>query len=136
MFVRVYYLYISNFYMKKENIKRNVLITASTIWMLSPFIVFGQNFTWLTTIINGVDSLVILAVPVLLGIGLAFFIWGLVVFIANSGNEQAREVGKQKMIWGVVALFVIVSVWGLVRLLQTITGVTGSAGSLTAPTVL
>jgi hypothetical protein len=44
-------------------------------------------------------------------------------FIYASGNEDAIEGGKRKMIWGILALFTIVSVWGLVALLVEITGV-------------
>ncbi len=39
------------------------------------------------------------------------------------------------MIWGIVALFVIVSVWGLVSLLQLLTGA-GGGGTPTAPPLL
>ena len=75
-------------------------------------------------------------VPILLGIALVVFVWGLVVFIAQSGNDQAREVGKQRMIWGLVALFIIVSVWGIVLLLQELFGVDSNPGGLTPPVIL
>jgi len=39
----------------------------------------------------------------------------LVKFIFNAGNEDAKKDGQRLMIWGLVGLFVMVSVWGLVR---------------------
>lgn len=62
-------------------------------------------------------------IPVLIGLALLLFIWGLVKFIFASGDEKEVAVGKQRMIWGIIALFVIVSVWGLVALLIDITQV-------------
>ena len=75
------------------------------------------------TLITGVQGLVSTLVPLVIGLGLLFFIWGLVTYIAASGDEAAKEEGKRKMIWGIIALFVIVSVWGLVALLNQLTGV-------------
>ena len=58
--------------------------------------------------------------PLLLAVAVLFFIWGVVVFIAKAGDEKARTEGKQRMVWGLVALFIIVSVWGIVALLYEI----------------
>jgi uncharacterized membrane protein YidH (DUF202 family) len=67
-----------------------------------------------TTSLGLVNSLIIL----LIGLAMLYFIWGIVQFIGNSGDEKGREEGKQRMLWGIIALFVIVSLWGLVGLLQ------------------
>jgi len=65
-------------------------------------------------------------VGVLIAIALLVFVWGLVMFIANSGHEDRLAEGRRRMMWGVAALFVIVSIWGLVALLQQITGISGA----------
>ncbi|HEY4518560.1 MAG TPA: hypothetical protein VJG48_02985 [Candidatus Paceibacterota bacterium] len=67
-----------------------------------------------TDLTGWLNDLVVLVV----GVAVLVFIWGLVVFIAKSGDETARAEGKQKMIWGIIALFVMVSVWGIVRLIS------------------
>jgi hypothetical protein len=60
-----------------------------------------------------------LLTPVFYGLALAFFFWGLAKFIfaLNSGNEKGAQGGKTMMWWGVIALFVAVSIWGLIRFL-------------------
>ena len=73
-------------------------------------------------------------IPVLIGLAMAVFIWGLVVFIFHSGDDSAKQEGKNKMIWGILALFVIVSIWGIVTLLQNITGATSNTPPTTLPT--
>jgi TRAP-type mannitol/chloroaromatic compound transport system permease small subunit len=89
--------------------------------------VSAQNTTWLNNIADGSLDLLGTIVVVLSGLALVVFLWGMVMFIRNSGNEQDQTVGKKRMIWGVVELFVLVSVWGLVQLLQAMFGVNGAA---------
>jgi len=60
-----------------------------------------------------------LLIPVLIGILLLVFIWGLVVFIKNAANEEKRNEGKKLMFWGIISLFVAVSIWGIVTLLTS-----------------
>jgi hypothetical protein len=55
------------------------------------------------------------------------FIWGVIkFFIINADEEAKREQGKQFMIWGIIALAVMLSVWGLVGILSNTFGLSGS----------
>jgi len=72
----------------------------------------GELFSWGTCIIG--SSII----PLLISVALIVFIIGVVRFIANGDNEEKRKEGRQFIIWGIVGLFVIVSVWGLVSVLQ------------------
>lgn len=53
-------------------------------------------------------------IPLLFALAVAFFIWGIVQFIMGSGDETARTKGREHMIWGIIAIAVMLSVWGLV----------------------
>lgn len=104
--------------------------------LLAPGLVLGASsvdFGWINSIVTSLSALITALVPVVIGLGLLFFIWGLVQYIAASGDEAAKEEGKRKMIWGVIALFVIVAVWGLVALLGELVGV-GQGSAVTMPT--
>lgn len=57
-------------------------------------------------------------VPVLFALALLAFFWGLSKFILNAGNEEKRNQGKQTLIWGSIALFIIFSIWGILFMLQ------------------
>jgi hypothetical protein len=58
-------------------------------------------------------------VPLVFAVAFVAFIWGIVVyFVAGGANEEKRDQGKQLAIWGIIGLFVMVSVWGLVNLLS------------------
>ena len=44
----------------------------------------------------------------------------------GSNASKAIEEGKKRMVWGIVGLFLIVSIWGVVAILSTIVGVDGT----------
>ncbi|MEK7514584.1 MAG: hypothetical protein AAB587_02070 [Patescibacteria group bacterium] len=46
------------------------------------------------------------------------FIWGLARFILHIGGDKSLEEGKRLMGWGVITLFIISSIWGIVGFLQ------------------
>ncbi len=48
---------------------------------------------------------------------IAFFMWGVIKFIANTDDPAKREEGKKFLVWSVIAFLVLVSIWGIVRFL-------------------
>ncbi len=68
--------------------------------------------------VTAIGGLINLLLPLSVGAALLFFFWGLAIFVRDSGDGKKTPEGRQKMIWGVVILFVMVSVWGIVRFLQ------------------
>lgn len=70
-------------------------------------------------------------VPLVFALALIVFIWGLFQsFILGGTDPEKRKAGQDLMLWGIIAFFVMVSVWGLVNIL---TGTFGFTGSETIP---
>lgn len=70
------------------------------------------NFSELIYIFVG---LVRTALPVIIGLALLIFLWGLAKFIFRiGGDEKAVEEGKKLMIWGLIALFIMISFWSII----------------------
>ena len=84
-----------------------------------------------TFIINTINNIL---VPVLFAIAFIVFIYGVFkTFILGAGSDDAKESGKNLMLWGLIGFFVMVSVWGLVNILTgTITF--GNNTGVTTPT--
>ena len=59
------------------------------------------------------------AFPIIVGATLLVFFWGLAQFIRSAGDEKKIVDGKRLMFWGIVALFVMVSIWGIINLLYS-----------------
>lgn len=85
----------------------------------TPFLAFAQTPTFNNVIATLENFLQVINVllPIVIALALLYFFWGLAQFILASGNEDAKETGKRIMLWGVIAFFVMVSVWGLVNFL-------------------
>jgi len=63
-------------------------------------------------------------VPLVFAIALVVFIWGLFMsFILGGSDPEKQKQGRDLMLWGIVAFFVMVSVWGLVNVLSGILGI-------------
>ena len=94
----------------------------------------APDLDYFDTAVVAIGDLVEQLIPIVISLALLFFIWGLVQFIIASGDETAKEAGKRRMVWGIFALFIIVSVWGIVELLAEMTGVS-VGGTIDIPSV-
>ncbi|MEK7208691.1 MAG: pilin [Patescibacteria group bacterium] len=57
-------------------------------------------------------------VALILTLALVYFLWGIVKYLQAVGDETKRKEGISMMTYGVIALFVMVSVWGLVKVIK------------------
>lgn len=67
---------------------------------------------------NFIISVLSPAAYLLIGLAVVFFLVGVVKFMVSAGDETKRKEGRTMMIYGIIGLFVMVSVWGLVNLLS------------------
>ncbi len=67
-------------------------------------------------VLNTVGSIINILVVLAIGVAILVFFWGLIVYLVKVGEEKHK--GLQIMLYGIVAIFVMVSIWGLVRLLN------------------
>lgn len=52
------------------------------------------------------------------------FIWGLLKYVKDSDNEEVRSEGKKHMLYGLVGLAIMLSVFGIINLIAVTIGVT------------
>lgn len=62
-------------------------------------------------------------VPLLFALATVGFIWGIIQYFINPENEEKRSQGKSYMLWGLIGLFVMVSIWGLVAVFSNTVGI-------------
>ena len=62
-------------------------------------------------------------IPLIFALAIAVFIWGVVQYLLGANDETERQKGTQFMLWGIIALTVMVSIWGLVRILTNTFGI-------------
>ncbi|HEY4518455.1 MAG TPA: pilin [Candidatus Paceibacterota bacterium] len=114
--------------------RTKIVATVGAVLSLTPALAFAQTGgSNLLALLNLIQTIVSRAIPILTAVALLYFIWGLVQFITSAGGEKHEE-GKTKMWWGIIALFVIVSIWGIVGYIGQVFGI-GQGGSGTPPCV-
>jgi hypothetical protein len=92
-------------------------IVVSLIALFTPVFAFAADPS-LFNVIDVAGGLLLIAVQVIGSLALLYFFWGLAQYILSAGDEKKKEEGRNIMIWGTIALFTMVSVWGLARVLQ------------------
>jgi hypothetical protein len=75
---------------------------------------FGNSFK---CAVSFVISLINYVIPLIIGIALVLFLFGLIKYITAGGDETKVKEARSFIIYGVIGLFVMLSVWGLVSIL-------------------
>jgi hypothetical protein len=114
----------------KKNIKLGIIlatvcyILSATFVYADPLIDSGSTVSDLIYSVMGIfDSLI----PLLIGAAVVVFLYGVLLFIAkaSAGNAEGRKEGINFMIFGIIGIAVMVSVWGLVAFVTNTFGTTG-----------
>ncbi len=87
-----------------------------------------QDFSSLMGRIN--KHLINPLITVLFALALVQFIIGLFKFFGNRENSEDLEVGKRHMLWGIVGMAIMVSVFGIMSFLSTSVGVGNASNSI------
>lgn len=86
---------------------------------LSPVMAFAAGFSGLETLVIQLQGVLGKVMPLLFALAIIYFFWGIIKFIRSAGDPKAAAEGKSIMIYGVIAIAVMVSVYGLVNWITT-----------------
>lgn len=80
----------------------------------------------LATLLKGINRLILNPI-IILAFVVAFlvFSWGIFQFIFSQTADISRAEGKRKIFWGLFGMFIMFSVYGLIRLILSTLGITG-----------
>lgn len=65
----------------------------------------------------------------LIGLALVLFLWGVARYVASGADEEKRTEARNLIVYGVIGLFSMVAIWGLVYLVGATIGVNIGGGS-------
>lgn len=102
--------------------KNKILKFLSASILLLPTVAFAalSNLKNLLIDFKGLTNDIIKAV---FALATVYFFWGITQFILNdAGNDKTRDEGKRKILWGIIALFIMFSIWGILRFIGDATG--------------
>jgi len=97
--------------------------------VFSPILALASGDSLNTLIINTARLIQDGVIPVVIGLALLTFLWGVMKY-GTSRDEASRKESIAIIINGIIVLFVMVSVWGLVAILQATFGTSGVTGTI------
>lgn len=104
-------------------IKKIISSIFALLVVFSPYVVFAQPISNLTELINRFKSILGALIPLLFGVALVGFLWGVSQFIFHADDETKRKEGRQVIIYGIIGLFFMTAIWGIVALLGNTFGI-------------
>src|SRR3989338_544541 len=86
-------------------------------------------------LISGIRDIIEIAVPIAFGAAVLGFFYGLPKYIFGAGGEKAQEGGKSIMKWGLIVLFIMASIYGIIRIIQVTVLGGNSTETIRAPRI-
>ena len=106
------------------------------VMAFGPVLAFAQgaNLGGISQLVTQFGQILAKIIPIMFALAIIYFFWGLIKYIQGAGDPKQAAEGKSIMIWGVIAIAVMISIYGLVAWLQSSLGISGTT-SLPLPTV-
>lgn len=73
-------------------------------------------------------DLVTAVIPLLGAVAFLMFLYGIGRFIKAAGNEKELKDSKNLIIWGIIGMFALIMVWGIVSFVKSEFGFGGDVG--------
>lgn len=106
----------------------NVLIVA--VAALLPSFAFAADTTPLSAFVSNMGGIVNQLIPIFSTIVVLSFFYGLIKYVLSAGNDEASKQAKSYMIRGIIGMFVLATIWGIVGFIQQ------TIGNKNAPTIV
>jgi hypothetical protein len=96
------------------NVRINKFAAGTTMMaLILPGIAAAADANSILATVSGIiNSLV----PIILSLAIVFFLWGVLQYITKAGEEKGKA--REQMLWGIIAIAVMVSIWGLVGVIR------------------
>lgn len=75
----------------------------------------GLNFTTLSGKLSDIANTII---PFLVGVAFVVVMWGVFKYVRSAGDAEKLSEGRKVALWGVVAIFMMLSFWGFVMIIK------------------
>jgi len=80
-------------------------------------VAYAQTSAASTFISNFTREIINPLIKLFIALAVVVFLWGVVDFISKSGDASAVDTGRRHLIWGILGLAIMVSVFGIMNLI-------------------
>lgn len=106
------------------------IFTTISLYMFPVLVLADDTVTGADSLITKINSILKSVFPIIISIAVIYFVYQVMMYTI-SGDEDKKKAAKDGMIYGIIGLFVMVSIWGLVGILSGTFGF----GTQTTPTL-
>jgi len=89
----------------------------------APVFAYAQSGSLISDIIYKIVYIFNYLVIIIMALGSVVFLWGVISYITAAGDEVKLASAKNYITYGIITLFVMAAVWGLVAVLQNTFGI-------------
>jgi len=90
-------------------------IIGASVWAL-PALVLAQQTNDAFDLLDLIGRILNAIIPILIAFAVVWFLYGVFSYVFTDDEDKKKQ-AKETMIYGVIGIFVMVSVWGLVNIL-------------------
>lgn len=103
--------------------------------LFAPYVAFGAASD-ISSFLTQVEGWIGVITSIVVALVFIYFIWGLIKYL--TAGSEGKDEAKAQMLYSVLIMFVIFSIWGIIRLLGGFLGITGNEGPINVqvPTVI
>ena len=77
------------------------------------------------TLMKSVDKVILNPlIKLLFALAMVYFIYGLARYLLSPDNEEIRKSSKSSMLWGIIGMFIMVAVFGIMSMILNSLGET------------
>lgn len=107
--------------MKYKILGTLLILAVPTVVLAAAPKTFQELASYIVTILDTASGILIIA-------GVVVYFFGISTNLFKAGEESSQNL-KTQLMWGLIVLFVMVSIWGILKLLQETLFVTGNGSS-------
>src|SRR3989344_3284825 len=93
------------------------------ISLISPALAFGLEDGVIFTYLELASFWVVQLVFMVIAAAIVVFFWGVAQYIGGGDDEEKRSKARNTMIYGIIGIFSMVSIWGLVYFMADVLGI-------------
>ena len=110
------------------------IISIGLVFGFVPLLALAAQATTFFSILGVIEALLNWVLPILITVAVVYFVWSVIQYTLST-DEKVKEKAKSGIISGLIGIFVIVSFWGIIGIVQNTFGVGNSTGLNNVPEV-
>ena len=101
---------------------KTLLKIIVSVGIIAPMFAFAADVFSVLTVVEGIIARLI---PIIMAVATIVFLWGIVMYITAAGDEKKAGTAKAYISAGIIGLFFMIAIWGIVRALVSTFGIGG-----------